>query len=477
MPRSRWTVEEDEPCLVCRGDVTWPSADSARLFVMPCYESLFGECQALIDGGIQGIFLKGTPGIGKSCFLDYALHRFLQQEKTVLYAHGRRNYVYKFYPPRAGSGFERSHGVAKSLIELELASNDDVDVVLFDPHEDSAKTQDYEKSHFFGKPFVVAVSPDPENCKALLKTAAQSMACLYMGPLSPNEAEEMREACYTSSVSRQLVSSRYKVMGGLPRYLFAKLLPNGFDSALDQVKQKQEKALREAVDQPQVIDGGDVDANFKHLWSLYFLKPLSANSTVDHYRYTIEICGDDARARLRDRLMEKDVKDLWNLYENTLAQNGSLRGIRFEAYAHKKILTEGVNGIAVSLTQSGTGTTTAHVTIPASLPKIILPNNNLGQPFVDGVEEARGRTSGGYILPYLSNFPVLDSAFVSRSGTIPIQMKEGRSKSLSRNAGTLFTALSCHDLFFIVPDDLAVQRKLAGGPARLKQYRLVLKED
>jgi len=310
-----------------------------------------------------------------------------------------------------------------------------------------------------------------------LKTAAQSMAILYMGPLSPDEAEGMRKACYNSSVSTELVSRRYKIMGGVPRYLFAKLLPNGFDSALDQVKQKQEKALREAVDQPQVIDGGDLDANFKHLWSLYFVKPLSTNAAVDHYRYTIEICGDDARARLRDRLMEKEVKELWSLYENTSAQNGTLRGVRFEAYAHKKILAEGFNGIAVSLTQSGTGTSTAQVTIPASLPKIILPDNNLGQPLVNGIGEARRQRSGGYILPHLSNFPVLDSAFASAGGTIPLQMKTGQSKPLSQNAGTIFTALGCHDLFFVVPDDLTMPRKLVGGPAQLKQYRFVLKED
>jgi len=101
---------------------------------------------------------------------------------------------------------------------------------------------------------------------------------------------------------------------------------------------------------------------------------------MDHYRSTIEICGDDARTRLRDRLMEKEVKDLWSLYKNTLAQNGTLRGVRFEAYAHKKTLAEGARGIAVSLTQTGIGKSTTQVTIPASLPQIILSDNNFCQP-------------------------------------------------------------------------------------------------
>jgi hypothetical protein len=80
------------------------------------------------------------------------------------------------------------------------------------------------------------------------------------------------------------------------------------------------------------------------------------------------------------------------LYKNTLAQNGTLREIRF----------------AVSLTQTGIGKIPTQVTIPAPLLKIVLPDNNLGQPLINAIGEARRQTSGGYIFPHLSNFPVPD---------------------------------------------------------------------
>ena len=476
--RLRWEMQEKRQCVVCKGDMDWPAADSETLFVNPAYLSLYSECQSLWSGGIQAVFVKGTPGIGKSCFLDYVLFRLLTEGKTVLYADCPSDCMYKFYPPSKGGGYEVFRGVFEALTKLDVANSTDVDVVLFDPHENSKETQNYTRKHFFGKDILVAVSPDPENCKKLFKATAESQGILYLGTLSLAEAKQMRSVRYSNSVSEELLTSRYNNIGGVPRYLFPKLLPNGQDSALKQVKQKQEKSLRQAVDQPQVIDGGEVDAAFKHLWSLYFLKPLSnSDGTVDHYNYSIELCGEDVRTRLRDRLMEKEVKSLWALYENTLDQNGTLKGIRFEAYAHKKILAEGVAGIAQSLTTTGSGSATRQFTIPASLPKIVLKDNNLGQPLTDAILETRKNPSGGYLLPHLSNFPVLDSVFTSQNGTVPLQMKAGRSKPLSANAETLFNGLGCFELFFVVPNDITMSRKLGGGPNQLKQFRIILSES
>ena len=475
--RLRWEMQENGQCVVCRGDMDWPAADSDTLFVNHAFVSLYSECQSLWGGGIQAIFVKGTPGIGKSCFLDYALFRFLMEQKTVLYADCPSDCIYKFYPPSKGGGYELLQGVFHALTKLDVARSTAVDVVLFDPHENAMETQRYTRKHFFGKNILVAVSPDPGNCKKLLKATAQSQAILYLGTLSLAEAKQMRSALYTNSVSEELLTRRYTNIGGVPRYLFSKLLPNGEDSALEQVKQKQEQSLRQAVDQPQVIDGGEVDAAFTHLWSLYSLQPLrNSDGTVDYYNYSIELCGENARTRLRDRLMEKEVKSLWALYDNTLDQNDTLKGIRFEAYAHKKILAEGVTGIAQSLTTTGTGSATRQFTIPASVPKIVLKDNNLGQPLTDAILEARKNPSGGYLLPHLSDYPVLDSVFTPTTGTVPLQMTPGRSKALSATAETLFHGLGCLELFVVVPDDRTMSRKLAGGPNQLKQFRIILRE-
>ena len=97
--RLRWEMRENGQCVVCKGDMDWPAADSDTLFVNPAYVSLYSECLSLWGGGIQAIFVKGTPGIGKSCLLDYALFRFLMEQKTVLFADCPSDCIYKFYPP------------------------------------------------------------------------------------------------------------------------------------------------------------------------------------------------------------------------------------------------------------------------------------------------------------------------------------------------------------------------------------------
>ena len=59
---------------------------SNRMFVRPCYPLLFQECQANFNVGLQGIFCVGTPGIGKSAFLEYVLYEVLNRlRQSVLF--------------------------------------------------------------------------------------------------------------------------------------------------------------------------------------------------------------------------------------------------------------------------------------------------------------------------------------------------------------------------------------------------------
>lgn len=471
MQRPSWTRREEGGCLISAGAMNWPAADTERIYVSQSYQELFARCELLFEH-VQGVFLKGTPGIGKSCFLDYVLHRYLNNGKKVLYVSGPRDWVYTFYPDGT---FDKNYDVKKTLIGIELANDEDIDIVLFDPHKDSAKTLDFQKSHFHGKKFIVAMSPDPEHCKKLVKTSQTSKATLYMGTLSLQEAEAMRAACYPHMLL-DLLRTRYEVMAGIPRYLFGTFLPSGVDEAKNEVEQRQLRALNEAVEHPLQIDGGEVASEFKHLWSLYHIQPVSTAGVTDYHRYTIEICCDDARTKLRIKLMEKNVMELWRLYRDTVEQHGGLRGLRYEAFAHKKILSEGLNGRATSLTQRGTGTGSLPVNIPASLQKIVLPDNDVGPRFRAAINQATQSTDGLYVLPQRSNFPVVDSIFASSTNTTPLQMKAGRSKPLSDTyATTIFNVLG-DVLVFVVPDEVVLPMKLRGGPAGLRQYRFILNE-
>ena len=94
----------------------------------PCYREIFDECQRHFLSGIEGVFLVGTPGIGKSVFLDFALHRFLQAGKTVLYLDGPDENLYVF---RTDGTVDKD---SLSVLQNDVADN--VDDVLYDPHEE-----------------------------------------------------------------------------------------------------------------------------------------------------------------------------------------------------------------------------------------------------------------------------------------------------------------------------------------------------
>jgi len=98
----------------------------------------------------------------------------------------------------------------KFLIQMELANNERVDIMLFDPQEDSTKTQNNRLPNIA---FFVAMSPDPENCKKLVKTPQpqRSKGSLYMGTHSLPEAEAIQTVCY-EDIPPAVLSTRYEVI-------------------------------------------------------------------------------------------------------------------------------------------------------------------------------------------------------------------------------------------------------------------------
>jgi hypothetical protein len=48
-----------------------------------CYDPIYNL--AVGQEGAEGAFVIGSPGVGKSCFLDYALYRLQEESNSVLY--------------------------------------------------------------------------------------------------------------------------------------------------------------------------------------------------------------------------------------------------------------------------------------------------------------------------------------------------------------------------------------------------------
>ena len=100
------------------------------IFVRQCYIDLYALCRKTWDAGQQGFFLKGTPGIGKSFFLDYVMSNLVNDGKKVLLLSGTDSKAWLC------SGFDR----LAEICSLDTALTDQwakrADLVLFDPHEE-----------------------------------------------------------------------------------------------------------------------------------------------------------------------------------------------------------------------------------------------------------------------------------------------------------------------------------------------------
>jgi hypothetical protein len=292
------------------------------------------------------------------------------------------------------------------------------------------------------------------------------------------EAEEMRVACYPT-VQAGVLRKRFEEFGGIPRFLFKQAIGGDKDLALKNIRTSQQTALEDVVQSPRRIDNGEIASAFTSLWTLYHLQPIvQADGTTDYFEYTIVPCCDDAGTRIRDQLMKKSVSDLWTIFFDTKEELGALREIRFEAYAHKKILSEGLQSQATRLTQTGLSPAAPmQVNIPPLSKQIDLPDNNVGQTLEDAVTEGRATHPGSYLLPHLSNFPVVDAIFIPPTGeAVQLQMKVGRSRPLATDKATaITTATGSNKLVFVVPDVVSMTEELPG--ANLQQYRIVLNES
>jgi hypothetical protein len=185
------------------------------------------------------------------------------------------------------------------------------------------------------------MSPERKNCAKIVKDA-EDVIPIYMGPTTLDKSERMRKCCYDSKVTSEYLQPRFARGGEIPQFLFnsAGNLSRGIssDAALAAIDDRLAFALDHQVEKPKRIDAGIVATQFKSLWSLYHLLPDSYFTS-----YTIELCSGSGRKLLLDRLLEKEVHDPWNLFYETDQKHGTLRGIRFEAYAHKKMVIDGID--------------------------------------------------------------------------------------------------------------------------------------
>jgi hypothetical protein len=170
---------------------TWPQEEGS-LYVRDCYEQLMTALWNTKQKEVVHI-VKGTPGVGKSVFLDYALWWLVTtKKKKVLYMYkgGKTSHMYT-------AGGVTTYMDLHVYPELLRSLYPQVDVVLFDPAVGNKDCLlEVTGNPYFDlaeKLVIAAVSPDKVNYGFLEHEQIHTEEW-FMGPLSREEMDKMFNA-------------------------------------------------------------------------------------------------------------------------------------------------------------------------------------------------------------------------------------------------------------------------------------------
>jgi hypothetical protein len=65
-----------------------------KVYVRECYKSIASSISSIIDNNVKKVIITGTPGIGKSLFMIYLLHKLVHEGKRVLFIYHPYNIYY-----------------------------------------------------------------------------------------------------------------------------------------------------------------------------------------------------------------------------------------------------------------------------------------------------------------------------------------------------------------------------------------------
>ena len=180
------------------------------MFIRECYSTFFDYAMEIRRNSrhTSGCIFVGNPGIGKSCWLNYALIRLLQANVTVFVERMSKGDVWLF---KDGKCFHEKQGSKTSTLIDEI-DNDKEAVYLFDP--DAGKGEPTFPVQAFT---IIASSPNKANYKEFNKAMAahtigerrRYFPCWSLDELAA--CQRLEFACLVE---------RFELWGGVPRLVF-----------------------------------------------------------------------------------------------------------------------------------------------------------------------------------------------------------------------------------------------------------------
>ena len=137
-----WSTRDGKTVRLAADNVQyWIQTKSKVLFVPTCYDKMWKICQLVVNQNFSMV-VSGTPGIGKACFLDFALHNLLTEGKSVLYLQGKDGKAYVYKTTAAGNLVVQENTVA------DARDNDITLYRLIHPEATTARVYEKEGSSY-----------------------------------------------------------------------------------------------------------------------------------------------------------------------------------------------------------------------------------------------------------------------------------------------------------------------------------------
>ena len=177
---------------------------SHELYVRDCWVEMYEVMEDMLKSGCQRIVVTGTPGIGKSQFLQYCMWRLAQKNEAFL--HETFPQKVRMYSPGnfATYNYDNIPSGLPYLVDLEAETL---------PYYDYANWS----------PLFTAIfsSPNPNRFKSIIKM--DNSVELIMPPWENEEIFDAHKLISKfRSVDIDLVKSQLAIYGGVPRYIFEK---------------------------------------------------------------------------------------------------------------------------------------------------------------------------------------------------------------------------------------------------------------
>jgi hypothetical protein len=370
--------------------------EGSPMFIRECYPQFFDYAMEIrkssVDGTAGCIFI-GNPGIGKSCWLNFALVRLLQMGVTVFVERMSKGDVWLF---KDGKCWYEEHSSKGSLLRREI-DDDKTAVYLFDP--DMGKGE----PTFPVKAFtIVASSPNRANYKQF----DRAMAAHTEGEnlrYFPCWAEEELILC--NPTIEEIVRERFLIWGGIPRYVFNKAQEKLRGMLKTSISGVDLQLIERYINTPEISE--DDQKKLSHMLVQYHVE-------TPHIRGTLDFASEEIGRLVIDETLERDAQKLVSHYQWCARQQwqGPYAGHVWEYLCHF-LLAEG----RLELQPLDQGMKNK---------RNILVN---GRVQVESGKMAVMKSiiaNGRYFKPAVSNFPVIDSAVMDNDQVYGFQITVAR---------------------------------------------------